>query len=225
MGVKLMATVAQGDRRRVYLSPTIEMAAVAKTVQPLDVADTDLPAKALGFRVQEYGMTRWCDLFTSRQLVALATLSDLVQEARSRVNQDAIAAGLPRDGQDTDTNSSICAMTHADAVATFLGFGVDRTANYCSTVCTWHSGVKYETVTSTFARQAIPMTWDFAESNPFSDSSGNWARGIKWLARVIDDLPTLVVGITAQQDATSGSHTQCAVVSTDPPLLRQHRLR
>ena len=78
MGARLMAIVAEGDRGRVYLAPNPEHEAAARKAKPHDVPDTDLPAKALGFRVQEYGMIKWRDLFTPRQLVALTTFSDLV---------------------------------------------------------------------------------------------------------------------------------------------------
>ena len=103
----------------------------------------------------------WADLFTDRQLVALTTFSDLVQEARAEVRQAAGAAGID-DPQ-----------AYADAVATYLAFIVDRASDYWSTIATWvNSG---EFIRNTFARQAIPMTWDFAEVNPFSDSTGNWS--------------------------------------------------
>jgi putative DNA methylase len=78
MGARLMAVVAESPRGRIYLSPSAEIEQIALRAQPVDPPDTDLPAKALGFRVQEYGMSKWRDLFTSRQLVALTTISDLV---------------------------------------------------------------------------------------------------------------------------------------------------
>ena len=83
MGARLMAIVADGDRGRIYLAPNPEHEAAARKAKPQDVPETDLPAKALGFRVQEYGMIKWRDLFTPRQLVALTTFSDLVTEARA----------------------------------------------------------------------------------------------------------------------------------------------
>ena len=85
MGKRLMAIVAEGDRGRVYFSPTAEHEKIARQAKPEGVPETELPQKALGFRVQEYGMKRWRDLFTPRQLVALTTFSDLVQEVRERV--------------------------------------------------------------------------------------------------------------------------------------------
>ena len=74
MDARLMAIVAEGDRGRVYLAPNPEHEAAARRAKPHDVPETDLPAKALGFRVQEYGMIKWRDLFTPRQLVALTNL-------------------------------------------------------------------------------------------------------------------------------------------------------
>ena len=100
MGARLMAIVAEGERGRVYLPPTPEHEAVAQTgASPSGSRRLRSSGSALGFRVQHYGMTNWSDLFTPRQLVALTTFSDLVQEARERVKRDALAAGLPDDGK------------------------------------------------------------------------------------------------------------------------------
>ena len=99
MGARLMAVVAEGLRARIYLTPTDQHEAIARCAMPKDVPETSLPERALGFRVQEYGMTRWHDLFTPRQLVALTTFSDLVAEAMERVKRDAGATGLPDDGK------------------------------------------------------------------------------------------------------------------------------
>ena len=70
LGARLMAVVAEGDRSRVYLEPTEEQENIALSAMPKDAPETALPERALGFRVQEYGMTKWRDLFTDRQLVA-----------------------------------------------------------------------------------------------------------------------------------------------------------
>jgi putative DNA methylase len=99
MGAKLMAIVAEGDRGRVYLAPTPEMEAIALTAQPEWRPETTLPVNPRDFKTPNYGLNTFADLFTPRQLVALTTFSDLVQEARERVKRDAIAAGLPDDGE------------------------------------------------------------------------------------------------------------------------------
>ena len=88
MGARLMAIVAEGDRGRVYLSPTEAQESIALSAVPDDVPETELPKRALGFRVQEYGMTKWADLFTPRQLLALTTFSDLIATAIDKVKTD-----------------------------------------------------------------------------------------------------------------------------------------
>jgi len=93
MGAHLIAVVAEGSRERLYLSPSAGQRLAAEVPRPKDAPDQLLPEAALGFRVQNYGMTRWADLFTNRQLVAMTTFSDLVAEARERVLVDARAAG------------------------------------------------------------------------------------------------------------------------------------
>ena len=121
MRARLMAIVAEGDRGRVYLEPTEEQAVIAQSAMPQDSPETDLPERALGFRVQEYGMRKWRDLFTDRQLVALTTFSDLVGEARERVRQDAVAAGMPDDGTPLRDGGD-GAMGYAEAVGVYLAF-------------------------------------------------------------------------------------------------------
>jgi putative DNA methylase len=75
-----------------------------------------------------------------------------------------------------------------------------------------------EALRNTFARQAIPMTWDFAEGNPFSESSGNWNNNIEWTAMVCDILNPVAVGVARQLDATADlALSTGAEVVTDPP--------
>jgi putative DNA methylase len=215
MGARLMAIVAEGIRGRVYLSPTAEMEAVALSAKPHDVPDTDLPAKALGFRVQEYGMTKWRDLFTARQLVALTTLSELAQEVRNRVKSDALDVGSLDEGKPLRDGGS-GADAYADAVAVYLGCAVSRLANYSSTLCVWSSHAKDELAKQVFMRQALAMTWDFAETNPFSSAGGTLDVNISYLVKAVAGLPSLGQGRAAQEDARHVA-IQSRIVSTDPP--------
>jgi putative DNA methylase len=111
------------------------------------------------------------------------------------------------------------ATAYTDAVATYLGLALDRLANYATTICTWHSGVKYETLTSTFGRQAIPMTWDFAEGNPLSKSSGNILSQVTGISANLDHLRVDVssVGSVLQKDAVTSRAGVKVAISTDPP--------
>jgi putative DNA methylase len=199
MGQQLMAVVAEGDRQRIYLPPTSEHEQAAQVSRPIDVPDTELPEQALGFRVQAYGMTHHADLFTARQLTALCTFSDLVSEARSRVLADS--------GNDAD---------YADAVATYLSFLVGKAADRNSAICSWDSSPSKETPRSTFARQAIPMTWDLAEGNLFANASGNWADATQFESLMVERLGFGYPAVVQQADATRRSFAGL-VVSTDPP--------
>lgn len=214
MGARLMAIVAEGERGRVYLPPTKAMEAVAREAKPVDVPETEIPKKALGFRIQEYGMTRWCDLFTPRQIVALTTFSDLVGEAMEHIRHDALAAGLPDDAKPLrDGGAGVTA--YAEAIGVFLALAVDKVADRNSSVCAWAS--LREHARNTFGRQALPMVWDFAESNPLSDSSGNYDGGIASIRLALEGLQPLTSGISVQSDAANQSLSDDKVVSTDPP--------
>ncbi len=216
MGARLMAVVAEGDRGRVYLSPTPEMEAVALSAKPHDTPEAKLPAKALGFRIQEYGMSNWGDLFTPRQLVALTTFSDLVTEARHRVRQDAIAAGLPADGR-VLRDGGTGATAYAEAVTLYLGFAVSKSANRASTLCAFQVAV--ECPGHTFGRQALPMLWDYAEANTLSGPSGSFESMVKNTVAGLLSNGAIhdSIGKVCQSDAAVQSISLNKVVSTDPP--------
>jgi putative DNA methylase len=214
LGATLMAVVAEGDRQRVYLPADPSHIEAAEIPAPANIPDSDLPERALGFRVQAYGMTQHKDLFTNRQLVALAALSDLVHEARERAVADALAAGRgddPRSLQDGGTG----AVAYAESVAVYLAFGVSKVSNLGSSLVGWMSD--RGALRETFARQAISMVWDFAEPAPLGDSGGSWATCIEKVALSVASCPAnRPVGSVVQQDAARIAPRR-SVVSTDPP--------
>jgi putative DNA methylase len=216
MGQKLMAIVAEGSRGRVYLSPTCEHETVADDAHPAWKPETPLPDRALGFRVQEYGMLKWGDLFTPRQLVALTTFSDLVAEAQERIQRDAFAAGMGNDGIGLDAGGAM-AMAYAEALSVYMGFAVSRLSDRCSTVCSWDSHKSAEKVRNTFARQALTMTWEFAEANMFTESSGSFFVQIAYIAKSILGLSPGPLGLATQQDASFQIISEMKIISTDPP--------
>lgn len=229
MGARLMAIVAEGERGRVYLAPTPEHEAAALAATPEWKPEVEFFQKALGFRVGNYGMTKWSDLFTSRQLVALTTFSDLVQEARERVKCDALEARRAwreaRSESDPLTSHSseltplveggTGATAYADAVTVYLAFAVDKIADRNSTVCAWAS--LREHARNTFGRQALPIVWDFAESNPLSDSSGNFDGGITSIVNGLSGVDASTTGFSTQADAQTQNVTAGKLISTDPP--------
>jgi putative DNA methylase len=163
-----------------------------------------------------YGLRSWWHLFTPRQLVALTTFSNLVGEAREKVLTDAPSARLPEDSTPLHVGGT-GAAAYADAVATYLALAVDKGANYWSTLCGFNP--QRDSVTSTFGRQALPMVWDYAETNPISDSSGNFLLGVDQAARNVEALPNIEnQGSIFLIDAAQNSFpTRPLIISTDPP--------
>ena len=213
MGERLMAIVAQGDRGRVYLSAIGSHAAVAASTRPKWKPEVRLEGKTR-VNVSNYGMDTFGDLFTPRQLVALTTFSDLVGEATERVRRDAVAAGLPDDDQPV-RDGGTGARAYAEAVAVYLAFAVDKGADYWSTIATW---MPRGTVRQTFARQAIPMVWDYAEATPLGPSHCGWTALIQWVAKAIEFFPAETRDASAEQsDGSTQRLSQDKVVSTDPP--------
>ncbi|KAB2902363.1 MAG: DUF1156 domain-containing protein [Anaerolineae bacterium] len=214
MSAMLMAIVTEGQGGRSYYSPTSEQSDVAEQAQPEWKPMGDIPEQALGFRVQLYGMDEYNKLFTPRQLVALTTFSDLVAEAREQVYMDAKAAGLPDDDMPLREYGS-GALAYAEAVSVYLTFVVDRSTDYWSSLCGWHySGEKIDHV---FRRQALSMVWDYAETNPFSDASGNWLGATAWIERALETLPAKSFGDVRQADAAKIHVDDWITLSTDPP--------
>jgi putative DNA methylase len=215
MGQRLMAIVAEGHRGRVYLAPTVEHEATAAAAKPTWKPDCEMPKKHRNFQPPVYGMDNLGDLFTQRQLVALATFSDLVGEAREQVYRDAIVAGLRDDGVPIDADGSE-AIGYAEAVSIYLAFALSRMTNYSSTLCVWSSHAKDELAKQVFMRQALPMTWDYAETNPFSSAGGTLDTNIAYLVKSMTSLPGRGFGNASQCDGTVVPMLN-RFVATDPP--------
>ena len=215
MGARLMAIVAEGDRGRVYLAPTPEHEAAALEAKPEWKPEGAIATRMTGGNCTPYGLTSWGDLFTPRQLVALTTFSDLVAEARERVQRDAIKAGLTDDNiplRDGGTG----ATAYAEAVGVYLAFAINKLADRGSSICGWDSS--RDSLRNTFGRQAIPMVWDYAEANPFSESSGSYDNAVDQGAKVIAEyLPANASGMSLQADAAAQSVSVGKAISTDPP--------
>ncbi len=214
MGEKLMAVVAEGKKERVYLTSTQEIEDLARSASPTWGPETDIPHDKRSMFTPLYGLTKFVDLFTPRQLVALITFSDLVQEARNKAIADAKTAGMTDDELGIDAGGK-GAAAYGDALATYMGFAINKLADRGSTICSWDSS--RSSTRNTFGRQAIPMTWDFAEPNPLSDSTGNFMGGISWANDMLERMDSKVHGNVLQQDAATQDISIDKVISTDPP--------
>jgi putative DNA methylase len=214
LGARLMAIVAEGKRNRVYLSPATEQEAAAAAAKPGWVPEGELPNDPRNFWTVQYGLKTFASLFTPRQLVALTTFSDLVGEARKKVLADARAV-FPKDATPLH-EGGIGANAYADAVATYLAFAVDKAADRNTTLCAWET--KMDRMRNTFGRQALPMVWDYTETNPLSGAGGDIAGTAFAVFEVLANLNSSIVGGISNTDAArSLCPAGSAIISTDPP--------
>ena len=195
MGAQLMATVAEGKRQRYYVAASEEHETAAEVPRPDDVPDAEIPRNPRYLTAPNYGMRTWADLFTSRQLTALTTFSDLIKEARTQIVNDGAEPG------------------YADAIAVYLALATSRTADLNNSLVTWSSS--RDQARNLFSRQAIPMCWDFAEVNPFANAAGDVSVSVDTAQEVIAVLPIGTQGIVEQCNAALASSG--TVISTDPP--------
>ncbi|MFD4864711.1 DUF1156 domain-containing protein [Streptomyces sp. NPDC058412] len=214
IGVQLLAVVAEGNRRRIYLAPDAEHARAAEVPRPDDAPMGSIATNPRWFSPPQYGLTEFSDLFTDRQLTTLMTFTDLIGEAREQVLADALAAGLPEGARLAQGGTG--AEAYADAVATYLGQAVSRLSSTNSSLCRWNSAPSKESVSDTFSRHALPMLWDFAEGNTFCKGPCDIEWSATWVSRALDMLPASTQGTVTQADAAGRDYTGL-LVSTDPP--------
>ncbi len=215
MAARLMAVVAEGVRGRVYLAPTTDQEETARAADSQWRPELHMPRDRRWFSPPLYGLPKYGDIFTSRQSVALTTFSDLVGEAMEKARQDALACGLPDDERRL-ADGGTGARAYAEAVGVFLGCAIGRAADYWNTNATWEGAGGF--IAHAFTRQAIPMVWDYAEGNPFSGASGNWAGTcLSWVEEVARTLGAPEMGFAIQADAQTQTRSHNKVVSTDPP--------
>lgn len=213
---RLMAVVVQGPSGRIYLDPTQDLEDVANAANPQHYPVAPLPNNPRDCKPLLYGMKNFSDLFTRRQLMVLSALSGNIEEIRQNVLDDATASGMSDDSTRL-ADGGTGAVAYADAITTYLGLCISRQVNRSSSLNFWWTGG--ETVQQVYARQALAMVWDFCESNPFSNSSGNFLTQVEYLANCIEHgtvsyAPAAVI----QHDAAKTiSLPSPALITTDPP--------
>jgi len=214
MGARLMAVVAEGDRGRIYLAPVPEHEAAALKAKPEWKPETQLPADMRSHWTPPYGLTTYGDLFTPRQLVALTALSDLVQEVRERIRRDSLEAGVSADSMPL-RDGGAGATAYAEAVGVYLAFALSKLLDRCCALVTWFP--ERDSTYHAFGRQALPMTWDFAETNALHDGSGSYLNAVVWEAEVVEVFNAGIPALALQAGAQDQTISLGKVVSTDPP--------
>ena len=209
-----MAIVVEGDRGRVYLASTPDQEAVADQATPEWRPDNELIGKCRD-QLPLYGMSTFADLFTPRQLVALTTFSGLVAEAIERVERDAATADLSKDERPL-RDGGTGATAYAEAVGVYLAFAQSKGCNRNTSLCIWEH--RMDRLVATFGRQALPMVWDFAETNPLAGAGGDIFGTVKSVCEVVDkQFNRSIPSVASQEDAVNQTISDAKVVSTDPP--------
>ena len=211
----LMAIIAEGNHKRLYLEPTSQVGHNPDATAPSWFPDTPCRGTwaSTGQR-RRYGFRTFGDYFTRSQLVALTTFSELVAEAREKIRRDSSKLIIANhDVNLRGENSSI--LAYSDAITLLLALVVSKCSDYWSSLCSWHNS--RELIRNTFVRPGIAMAWDYAEANPFCHSSGNFIAMLNWLLKAVRSLPTRLEGCAYQADAASQAVRNNGIVSTDPP--------
>lgn len=214
MGAHLMAVVAEGKNGRVYISPDDVQILAAQVEKPIEYPEGQLAYYPGHLNTNVYGLNEFHKLFTNRQLTALTTFSSLVAEAQTKAEADAVAAGVVNDHIALSAGGS-GARAYGEAVGVYLAFVIDKMTDYNSSICSWNP--PREGLRNTFGRQAIPMVWDYAEANPFSNSSGCFDNMAEWVTKCISELPANQISEVSQFDTQSDCGLRNIMVSSDPP--------
>jgi putative DNA methylase len=212
LGSRLMAIVAESKRGRLYLPPVRTHEQLNENIEVPWKPDVPFFKDALGFRVGNYGMDKWCDLFTARQLVALTTFATLVQEVGNVVASDYL---LQHGVADSPPAGKSSADAYAKAVMTYLALATSRWADFSNTLCSWNE--QNQNIRVLFSRQAIPMSWDFAELSPFS-AVGPWFGVVETICESLPQTASRSApGRATQANAADQQLSAGRYVSTDPP--------
>ena len=199
MGEIMTAIVAEGGRSKLFLSPTESDIQVAQSAAPPRKPRQAMSSNPTLVSGRGYGITHWYELFTKRQLTALIIYGDLLREVHNQIR---------RVGGEKE---------YANAICTYLALAIGRTAESGCSFAWWENSATF--IAPTFTRQALPMTWAFAEANPFSNSTQNWKFQVEWVAKAVEHLPVLAnEGEVYQADACTTTHaTDQPLIVTDPP--------
>jgi putative DNA methylase len=214
LGSVMTAIVCDGPNGRVFLPPNDATSHVELPLVNLDGLGLELAPNPRDVWCRNFGLRKVSDLFTPRQLVALTTICDLVEESREWIKQDAIDYGL-KDTEILLRNGGTGALAYSEVISVYLSFLVGQLANHSSNVCGWnHPNTQMRAV---FSRQTLPMTWDYAEVNVLSESSGSYLNLLERQIKGLSALGEGVPGHAIQSDAQTQKISFQKVVSTDPP--------
>jgi putative DNA methylase len=218
---QMFVMLAEQKRKKVFLPPSNAQIEAALEKCDLDLPDAALPEKALGFRVQGYGVKRFSDLFLPRQARSAETFSRTVACVHDDILQDALRAGASADPTPLEDGGQ-GARAYADAITAILGLCVDRLAASNNVLVQWFGRPSgFGKATPAFRMQTVSMVWDFVETNPFAESVGGWSgpvveSALEAFRLVAEDASPAQVFQSDAREISPHLPAHCLVV-TDPP--------
>ena len=214
LGMQLMAVCLETKKGRTYIAPSKGQIQATEVPVTTELPIGDLPNNTRWFSPPGFGQNSYVDLYTKRQLLLLTTISDLIKEAKKKAYADAISAGMEDDGiQLKDQGTG--AIAYSEAITVYLSLVLNKLTNYQSTVCTWDN--RKGNIRAAFTRQAIPMTWTFAEGNPFSDVTGNYETLLQGVVESVKQLPHHNAAKVIQCDAVRMEYPKDSILFTELP--------
>lgn len=210
---KLITTICEGNPGRLYNNPDLTQINAADAPRPQDIPKMKMEGSSQYMNARNYGLESFSDLYTDRQLLTLSTFSKSLKELQQVIIKDAKKAGLAEGLQISKGGNG--ATAYSETIITYLSFVIDKLADRNTSVCSWDTS--RDGVRNTFGRQAIPMVWDYAECNPFSNSTGSFNNMLDWVVESIQKLPVGEPYEAKQHNAMESFEHNNLVISTDPP--------
>ena len=212
LGARMAAVVVDGQEGKEYRLPTPEELLAAQVSRPTletfyagvhsNIPEESTPSEgALGIRTTRYGFDTWDKLFSNRQLLAMGAFIKQLRNIQDEIDHC---------GYSAEWRESLVAC---------LAPSLSRLADRGSTLATWTVG--YDQIRNTFARFALPMVWDFAESCPLTDTTGGFGQAVEWIARVCGHAQQATAAAhpatAVRQSAIDIQADEFDVICTDPP--------
>lgn len=213
---QLMAVVADEGGKHLYLEPDELQLKCAMIEKPEDIPHGELPIGSSNFAPTNFGLYDYSQLFTNRQLQFLTTVSKLLLDLQKDIEADAINAGWSDEQKELD-HGGTGAKAYSQAICVYLGMSLSKLTDRSSALTSWDSSAGGK-IRNVFSRAAMPMIWDFAETNPFFSSSGSLEKTINAAADAIEQLPATTNAKVWQSDATKCGISERALIATEPPF-------
>ena len=217
LGSAIMAVLLEINGTRTFQEAEDSQLIAASVPIPEDAPIGTIPDNAHWFSPPGFGLTEYADLFTPRQMTMLLCFSDLLKEVQDKAASDALASGLSHSGGHISQGGT-GALAYGQAIGIYLAILVDTLADHNSTVCSWDPASFR--IRNTFRRQAIPMTWNYAEANPFTSISGSFSALLKKLSETIANLPCGSESKVYQGDAITAQYPKNVLVCTEIPYYK-----